>query len=103
MEIKITKPPLPGIVETICKDCGREILLLKTPAEAQAVLDERPGPYRIELCEDGIHRAVHRSAVDGYMFHFEGGCVEAEAAAPEPTKFDKLALSLEATAGQRAA
>jgi hypothetical protein len=71
MKIRITDPPkYTGLAERACNQCGREILICETKAGAVIVLDERPGPYRLEDDGTGRIRAVHRSAVDGYAFHF---------------------------------
>ncbi len=81
MNIRVTEPPkYRGLWETPCQFCGGEILICETKAGARIVLDERPGPFRLEDDGTGRIRAVHRHAVDGYMFHFDGdgSCVKAE-------------------------
>jgi hypothetical protein len=81
MNIRITEPPKhKGLFETVCNQCSREILICETKAGATIVLDERPGPYRLEDDGSGRVRAFHRSAVDGYAFHFgdDGSCTESE-------------------------
>ncbi len=82
MNIRITEPPkYTGVWETVCNQCGREILICETKAGASIVLDERPGPFRLEDDGTGRVRAVHRHAVDGYAFHFgnDGACSDSEA------------------------
>ena len=81
MNIVITEPPkYSGLLERVCIQCGVEILICETKAGATIVLDERPGPYRLEEDDKGRVRAVHRSATDGYAFHFgaDGFCAKPE-------------------------
>jgi hypothetical protein len=81
MKIRITEPPKhKGLREFLCQYCGSEILICETKAGATIVLDERPGPFRLEDDGTGQVRAVHRHAVDGYSFHFEneGSCAGSE-------------------------
>jgi hypothetical protein len=81
MNIRITEPPkYRGLLETVCNQCGLEIVICETKSGATIVLDERPGPYRLEDDGTGRVRAVHRHASDGYAFHFgaDGSCVKPE-------------------------
>jgi hypothetical protein len=80
MKITVNEPPneprYRGLYETLCQFCGSEILICETKAGASIVLDEGPGPFRLEDDGTGRIRAVHRHALDGYAFHFDpdGSC-----------------------------
>jgi hypothetical protein len=81
MKIIVTEPPkYGGLLERVCNQCEVEILICETKAGATIVLDERPGPYRLEDEGKGRIRAVHRSVTNGYSFHFgpDGSCVKPE-------------------------
>jgi hypothetical protein len=80
------KPAYDGISPGRCKDCNRDLFWVHSGLnpEKKMALDDDPGPYCLERDEDGIHRAWHRNATDGYSYHYwnEGSCNGGQKAPP---------------------
>jgi hypothetical protein len=101
MNIRVTEPPqYPGVNPGICKECGRDIIWVETVRGAKAALDDDSGPYRLEMQDDGIIRAVHRHATDGYSYHYKfagesrGTCIEPEPEPPKTSQFEQIATQI---------
>jgi hypothetical protein len=56
MNIRITEPPkYRGLLETVCNQCGLEIVICETTSGATIVLDERPVHTGSKMTGQGVY------------------------------------------------